>query len=47
MLNKRIIVLEHCGSRAMGRLMGMLLILLAMQMPLNGISEFINSLQAG
>ncbi len=35
------------GSRAMGRLMGMLLILLATQMLLNGVSEFIDSLQAG
>jgi len=39
--------LGNRGSRAMGRLMGMLLILLATQMLLNGISEFINSLQAG
>jgi len=38
--------LGNRGSRAMGRLMGMLLILLATQMLLNGISEFINSLQA-
>ena len=35
------------GSRALGRLMGMLLILLATQMLLNGISEFVASLRAG
>ena len=33
------------GSRALGRLMGMLLILLATQMLLNGVAEFVSSLQ--
>lgn len=33
------------GSRALGRLMGMLLVLLATQMLLNGIAEFVVSLQ--
>lgn len=35
------------GSRALGRLMGMLLVLLATQMLLNGIAEFVGSLRAG
>jgi multiple antibiotic resistance protein len=39
--------LGNRGSRAMGRLMGMLLILLATQMLLNGVSEFVHSLQTG
>lgn len=34
------------GSRALGRLMGMLLVLLATQMLLNGIAEFVASLRA-
>jgi len=39
--------LGNRGSRAMGRLMGMLLILLATQMLLNGISDFVGSLKTG
>jgi len=35
------------GSRALGRLMGMLLVLLATQMLLNGIAEFVGSLPTG
>jgi multiple antibiotic resistance protein len=35
------------GARALGRLMGMLLILLATQMLLNGVAEFVGSLRAG
>ena len=37
--------LGNRGSRALGRLMGMLLILLATQMLLNGITEFVGSLK--
>ncbi|MBT8443475.1 MAG: NAAT family transporter [Gammaproteobacteria bacterium] len=35
------------GARALGRLMGMLLVLLATQMLLNGVAEFVASLRAG
>jgi len=35
------------GSRALGRLMGMLLVLLATQMLLNGVAEFVGSLRNG
>ena len=31
------------GARAMGRLMGMLLVLLATQMLLNGVAEFVGT----
>jgi len=34
------------GARAMGRLMGMLLVLLATQMLLNGVAEFVGTLRA-
>jgi multiple antibiotic resistance protein len=33
------------GARAMGRLMGMLLVLLATQMLLNGVAEFVGTLR--
>jgi len=39
--------LGNRGSRALERLMGMLIILLATQMLLNGVSEFVGSLSAG
>ncbi|NND36971.1 MAG: NAAT family transporter [Gammaproteobacteria bacterium] len=35
------------GARALGRFMGMLLVLLATQMLLNGVAEFVASLRAG
>ncbi len=37
--------LGNRGTRAMGRLMGMLLVILATQMLLNGVAEFVGSLQ--
>lgn len=37
--------LGNRGTRAMGRLMGMLLVILATQMLLNGVAEFVSSLQ--